>query len=58
MVGSIAASMGLGKTPSATISSTSGAMASRSRPLRSVLTVSSTWGVTGPVMVRWYMIKM
>ena len=50
-------SSGFGKTPRMKISSTKGAIASRSRPLISV-TFSPTSGSTGPVMVRWYMIKM
>ena len=56
--GSITSSIGFGKTPSSRISSTSGASASRSRPSRSSVIVRSTSGVTGPVIVRWYMIKM
>src|SRR5207342_3210212 len=55
--GSMIDSIGFGKKPSSRIISTSGAIASRSRPLSSV-TFSWTSAGAGPVIVRWYMIRM
>ena len=55
-VGSITSSIGFGNSPRNKISSTSGASATRSRRVTSE--ISCTDGPSGPVIVRWYMIRM
>ena len=55
MVGSITSSIGFGNTPSTRISSTSGAIATA--PAGDVADLLHD-GASGPVMVRWYMIRM
>jgi hypothetical protein len=55
--GLMTSSTGCGKNPSAMMTTSSGAIARTSRPLRSP-TVSRTASGVGPVMVRWYMSSM